>query len=445
MAHQLGQGVGAGGRGRWHRAARLTAAATAVALLAAACGGGSSGAKTATAPVGNGQTASSAGSATDGGGTPGGATSSSSSAAPPMVLTANPVDGTKGADPAKGIQISTAGGKLESVVATDAGGKTVAGAMAADGSSWTSTGTLAISSSYTVTAKAQDGSGAEKTTTSKFTTLSPEKRLGLSHYAPDDGMTVGVGQPVAVYFTNPPNSKNRDAVEKAMTVTTTPHVDGAWSWVSATEADWRPQNYWQPGTKVKVHMGLNGVKAGDVTYGSFTKDFAFTIGDAVISTVDLMKDKMTVTKNGQVLRVIPVSAGEVPRHPTWSGKMVVLEKDASLQMTSASVNFTDASDFYDLPVKDAVKITDSGTFLHAAPWNAGKFGHVNGSHGCIGMGSDDAAWFFSQVKVGDVVDVQKSANTKDNVTTNPMPGFDDWNLSWDQWLKNSAAGVQTAQ
>jgi lipoprotein-anchoring transpeptidase ErfK/SrfK len=444
VAHQLGQGVGAGGRGRWHRAARLTAAATAVALLAAACGGGSSGTKTATTPVGNGQTASSAGSAAGGGSTPGGATSSSSPAAPPMVLTANPADGFKGADPSKGIQISVAGGKLESVTAADANGKTVAGALAADGSSWASTGTLAISSSYTVTAKALDASGAERTTASKFTTLTPEKRLGLSHYSPDDGMTVGVGQPVAVYFTNAPNSKNRDAVEKAMTVTTTPHVDGAWSWVGATEADWRPQSYWQPGTKVQVHMGLNGVKAGDITYGSFTKDFSFTIGDSVVSTVDLVKDQMTVKKNGQVLRTIPVSGGEVPKHMTWSGKMVVLEKDATLQMTSASVNFTDASDFYDLKVQSAVKITDSGTFLHAAPWNTGKFGHVNGSHGCIGMSLDDASWFFNTVKVGDVVEVLKSSSTKDNVTTNPMPGFDDWNLSWDQWLKNSAAGVQAA-
>lgn len=444
MAHQLGQGGSAGGR-RTRRAAALTAAAAAVALLTAACGGGSSGTKTATAPVGNGQTASSSG-AVAGGSTPAGTTSSSSSpAAPPMVLTANPADGTKGADPSKGIQISAAGGKLESVSAADAAGKTVAGTMAADGSSWTSTGTLAISSNYTVTAKALDASGAEKTTTAKFSTLVPQKKLGLDHYMPDDGTTVGVGQPVSIVFTNAPNEKNRDAVEKAMTVTTTPHVDGAWSWVGAKQVDWRPKDYWAPGTKVQVHMGLNGVKAGDVTYGSYTKDFSFTIGDALISTVDLAKDQMTVTKNGQVIKTIPVSGGEVPKHMTWSGKMVVLEKDSTLQMTSASVNFTDASDFYDLKVQDAVKLTDSGTFVHAAPWNEGKFGRVNGSHGCIGMSLDNAAWFFGQVKIGDVVEVLKNSASKDNVTSNSNPGFDDWNLSWDQWLKGSATGVSAPQ
>ncbi|MEY9929529.1 lipoprotein-anchoring transpeptidase ErfK/SrfK [Catenulispora sp. GP43] len=436
MAHQIGHGGTAGGGRRWRRAAQWTASAAAVALLAGACGG-SSGGKTAAAPVGDGQTASSGSS-----GGANGAAAPSSSAAQPMTLSASPADGTQGADPGKGIQVAAVNGKLESVTAADASGKTVAGALAADGSSWASTGNLAISSTYTVVVKAQDGSGGEKTTTSKFTTLTPGKRLGLDHYVPDNGTTVGVGQPVAVFFTNAPNEKDRAAVEKAMTVTTTPHVDGAWNWRSDTEADWRPQSYWQPGTKVQVHLGLNGVKAGETTYGSFTKDFSFTIGDSVISTVDLVKDKMTVTKNGQVLRTIPVSAGEVPKHPTWSGKMVVLEKDASLQMTSASVNFTDASDFYDLKVQDAVKLTSSGTFVHAAPWNDGKFGRVNSSHGCIGMSLDDAAWFFNTVKIGDVVDVLQSANTKSNVTTNPNPGFDDWNLSWSQWLKGSGAGVQ---
>ncbi|MEY9863507.1 lipoprotein-anchoring transpeptidase ErfK/SrfK [Catenulispora sp. GAS73] len=446
MAHRIGQGVTAGGRRRWRRAAQWTAGAAAVALLTAACGG-SSGGKSAGAPVGDGKTASTGTSGGASGGANGGANpaSPSSSTALPLALSTSPADGAAGVDPAKGIQINAVNGKLESVTATDAAGKTVSGALAADGSSWASSGTLAISSTYTVVAKAQDGSGAEKTTTSKFTTLTPGKRLGLDHYVPDNGTTVGVGQPVAVFFTNAPNEKDRAAVEKAMTVTTTPHVDGAWNWRGDTEADWRPQGYWQPGTKVQVHLGLNGVKAGQTTYGSFTKDFSFTVGDSVISTVDLVKDKMTVTKNGQVLRTIPVSAGEVPKHPTWSGKMVILDKFPKLQMTSASVNFTDASDFYDLPVQYAVKITDSGTFLHAAPWNDGKFGHVNSSHGCIGMSLDDAAWFYNTVKPGDVVDVQQSANTKPNVTTNSMPGFDDWNLSWSDWLKGSAAGVQAAQ
>jgi lipoprotein-anchoring transpeptidase ErfK/SrfK len=430
-AHGSRGAAGLGGRS-WRRAVHFTAVAAAAALLTAACGG-SSGAKPSTqGPVGGDST-------TSAGATPPAATTP---AAPPVVLTANPADGAKDADPSKGIQISAAGGKLTDVAATDAAGKKVDGKMAADGSSWSSSGTLAISSSYTVQAKAADVSGAEKTTTSKFTTLTPQKRMGLNHYVPNDGATVGVGEPVAVFFTNAPNEKSRDAVEKAMTVTTTPHVDGAWNWRGATEVDWRPKDYWAPGTKVAVHLGLNGVKAGDITYGSFTKDFSFTIGSSVISTVDLEKHTMTVRQDGQVVKTILVSGG-ASNHLTWSGKMVVLDKISHIVMKSSSVGFTDAADFYDQPIDDAVRLTDSGTYVHAAPWRHPSFGKENVSHGCIGMDLDPAKWYFDLSKPGDIVEVLKSSQTKDNVTTNSSPGFDDWNLTWDQWLKGSATGVPT--
>ena len=147
------------------------------------------------------------------------------------------------------------------MAAQDSKGNKVAGMLAADGSSWASSGTLNISSSYTVTGKALDSTGAEKNISAKFTTLTPAKRLGLQSYFPNNNETVGVGQPISVNFTNPPNSKDRANVEKAMTVTTTPHVDGAWSWITATQADWRPQSYWESGTKVAVQMNLNGVQA----------------------------------------------------------------------------------------------------------------------------------------------------------------------------------------
>lgn len=136
MAHRIGQGVTAGGPRRWRRAAQWTAGAAAVALLTAACGGSSSG-KSAGAPVGDGQTASSGTS----GGASGGANSGTNAGAPstpapqPVTLSTSPADGAAGVDPAKGIQINAVNGKLESVTATDAAGKAVTGALAADGSS----------------------------------------------------------------------------------------------------------------------------------------------------------------------------------------------------------------------------------------------------------------------------------------------------------------------
>ena len=164
VAHHIGQGVTAGGRRRWRRAAQWTAAAAAVALLAGACGGSSGGKSRGGAGGGRADDLGSVPSLAAGSRAPavGAASASSSAPAQPMVLSASPADGTKGADPAKGIQINAANGKLQSVTATDASGKAVSGALAADGSSWASTGTLAISSTYTVVAKAQDASGGRE-------------------------------------------------------------------------------------------------------------------------------------------------------------------------------------------------------------------------------------------------------------------------------------------
>lgn len=437
MARQHSQSVSAGvSTARLRRAVQFAAIASAATLLTAACG---SSAKTVGAsPGGNGAQAGQSSSAA------GGATPSPTSAVPTanLVLTDNPADGVKGADPSKGIQVSAAGGQLESVTAADSTGHAVQGTLAADGSSWSSTGTLAISSSYTVQAKAKDGSGAEKTTTSTFTTLTPQKKLGLDHYFPDDGMTVGVGQPVAVYFTHAPAESGRAAVEKAMTVTTTPHVDGAWSWMSPTQVDWRPQGYWASGTKVAVAMNLNGVKAGDITYGSFTRSFGFTIGVDQRAVIDAKNFHMTVTSGGQVVKTIPTDAGKAG-FSTWGGTMVVLDKESVIEMKSCSVpGFSctpGGATYYDLKVYNDVHLTTSGTYIHQAEWDS-NIGTDNTSHGCVHLKPADATWFYNFIHVGDPVTINGEPDQ-----VHQGNGYTDWNEDWPTWLKGSAAGLSAGQ
>jgi len=84
-------------------------------------------------------------------------------------------------------------------------------------------------------------------------------------------------------------------------------------------------------------------------------------------------------------------------------------------------------------VKWDVQLTPSGTYAHAAPWNEGKFGVVNGSHGCIGMSTSDAKWFYDQVRLGDPVTV---VNSVDTVATNN--GYGGWNVGWATWQQGSA-------
>ncbi|WP_449353488.1 L,D-transpeptidase [Streptomyces shaanxiensis] len=94
-----------------------------------------------------------------------------------------------------------------------------------------------------------------------------------------------------------------------------------------------------------------------------------------------------------------------------------------------------SSESYDLPVYYATRVTWSGEYVHAAPWSVGSQGYANVSHGCTGMSTANAEWFFETVHEGDVVKVVNS----DGHTMEPFGnGFGDWNLDWKKWREGSA-------
>ncbi|HKE49933.1 MAG TPA: L,D-transpeptidase, partial [Actinomycetes bacterium] len=82
-----------------------------------------------------------------------------------------------------------------------------------------------------------------------------------------------------------------------------------------------------------------------------------------------------------------------------------------------------------------VAVTNSGEFLHAAPWSAPYHGIANVSHGCVGMSTENGKWFYEHSIRGDVVDTV--GTSKPMELTN---GYGDWNLTWSQWLAGSALG-----
>ena len=142
---------------------------------------------------------------------------------------------------------------------------------------------------------------------------------------------------------------------------------------------------------------------------------------------------MTVSLNGQVVRVMKASMGK-PGFDTRNGTFVVLEKFANRVMDSATVDLPPGTPPYKTAVKDAVRITNSGTFTHGAPWSVRSQGRANVSHGCVNLSPVDAHWYFLQAKRGDVVTVVNS-------TTGPNlsdAGSQDWNMTFDQWKAGSA-------
>ena len=351
----------------------------------------------------------------------------------PAVLLVRPGSGGTQVPVGQKVTVRVRRGSLTSVDVTSPGPGRLTGTWSRDRSAWTSDTPLAPGATYTVKADGRTSGGSALGRTASFTTEAPENSF-VGEYFPDKGATVGVAMPVSITFDKP--IRDKAAVQRKLTVTASPAVEGAWNWLKdrngKDRVDYRPEKYWRPGTRLTLRMDLAGVNAGGGLYGTQQRVVHFRIGDAVTSTMDAAGKTMTVARNGRTLRTLNVSSGK-KGYETWNGTMVVLGKVPTIRMDSSTVRIF-GPEAYDLgSVRWDVQLTPSGTYVHSAPWNAGKFGLVNGSHGCIGMSTDDARWFYEQVGPGDPVTVVHSVDT---VAVNN--GYGDWNVDWATWKRGSA-------
>lgn len=358
-------------------------------------------------------------------------------------VTITPKDGKDNVGIEGDVKVSAKGGKLTKVtlVATG-GGAEVSGSMSGDGSSWEPEGKLELATKYKLSATAADKEGRKETKHSSFTTLSPQNTF-IGFFTPEDGSTVGVGMPVSINFNKA--IANKADVQKNITVTSSSGQEVVGHWFNDTRLDFRPEDYWQAGSKVTLGLRLKGVEASKDVYGLQSKDVTFNIGRSQVSTVDVNTKKMTVVRDGKVLKTVLISAGSA-ENPTYNGAMVISEKLKETRMNGATVGFTkkDGKGEYDIPdVPHAMRLSTSGTFIHGNYWGSGVFGRVNTSHGCVGLQDvkgagdkgTDGAWFFENSMIGDVV---KVVNSPDK-TISPSNGLNGWNMSWSDWKAGSAA------
>ncbi len=330
------------------------------------------------------------------------------------------------------VTVTVAEGKLAQVKVTDAKGTELPGKIADDGKTWTSERNAPPGAEYKVEAQNTESQSA----TTQFKTSAADKVNKVSINIPK-GSTVGVAMPVSIVFDNP--VANKAEVEKQLKVTTSNNTEGSWGWIKDysgnDRVDWRPKEYWKSGTDVKVEMNLNGVDSGKGG-GLFAKDYntEFKIGKDRRIEVSLDTKKMSVTQDGQAQKTIPISAGTPGgKKASWSGKMVIMTKEGTIRMDSQTVGLDDA---YDKMVDYSMRLTWSGMYAHAAPWNSGNFGRANSSSGCVGMSDADAKDFFAQSQIGDPFEVVGSGSKGNADIGN---GYGEWNLSWDQWKAKSAA------
>jgi lipoprotein-anchoring transpeptidase ErfK/SrfK len=342
-----------------------------------------------------------------------------------------PADGADKVRPDAQIVVRAKNGTLADVSVSGTDGTVLAGSLNADRTAWTSDGLLTLSTRYIASARAVDAKNRSTTTMTTFSTLTPSKILKTS-ISPLNGSTVGVGMPIIVRFNAP--VENRAAVEETLKVSSTPDVVGAWYWMGDQEVHWRPKEYWPAHTAVSLHVGLAGVDAGDGVWGQKDRTVKFATGAATVSVVDVRAKRMTVRRDGKVIRTIPVTTGKAG-FLTRNGTKVVIEKFRTKVMDAATLNVSrDDPDYYRIDnVPYALRVTFSGEFVHGAPWSVGSQGRANVSHGCVGMSVADAKWLFGQSRVGDIVQVVGSPRHLESGN-----GWTDWNVPWSTWLSGSA-------
>ncbi|WP_055493621.1 Ig-like domain-containing protein [Streptomyces sp. TP-A0356] len=359
--------------------------------------------------------------------------------APKDAIHVTPDDGSKDVRADRRLRVRVRDGRLESVTVVrsqDGQDSRVPGHLSDDGRVWEPDDRrLALAAKYTVNAVSLDGYGRRAARHTTFTTFVPAKRF-IGYVTPENHATVGTGMIVSLLFNR--RIADRAAVERAIRVTASPDVEIRPHWFGGDRLDFRPERYWKPGTRVTVALRLRDVEGAPGVFGVQYRTVSFTVGRSQVSLVDAAAHTMRVRRDGEPVHTVPITAG-APRTTTYNGKMVVMERLEVTRMNSRTVGFGGEYDIPDVP--HAMRLTDSGTFVHGNYWAPQAPGRVNVSHGCVGLrdvrggGSDTPArWFFDRSLVGDVIEV---VHSKDRQVA-PDNGLGGWNMSWHDWKAGGA-------
>ncbi|MBT2224411.1 L,D-transpeptidase [Nonomuraea sp. NEAU-A123] len=248
---------------------------------------------------------------------------------------------------------------------------------------------------------------------------------------------VGVGFPIIVTFDR--KVTDRAAAEAALQVQADRPVDGAWRWVTDRKVVYRTKTYWRPHQKVQLNARLSQIPGNEAA-----KDVSrrFAVGYSNISVVNTRSHVMKVRRDGKLVKSIPISAGRggmpkngVDVYLTTSGTHLTMNKKPMETMTSAWMGVTDPKDprYYKEEIPWAVRISDSGEYVHQSAGYYQYLGRSNQSHGCVRATPAGAKWFYGIAQRGDVV---KITGTKRKLDW--RNGWSYWQLNWTEWKKGSA-------
>lgn len=340
-----------------------------------------------------------------------------------------PGDGADDVAPTAPVRVTVTDGTIDSVALTNPQGRQVEGRLSEDRTTWTTTEPLGYSKTYTWSGSASGIDGQPRAIAGSFRTLTPARVVG-GQLNVADGSTYGVAMPVALTFSSPVADKA--AVERALSVQTSVPTEGSWAWLSDTRVHWRPKTYFAPGTQVRVAANLYGLPMGDGAWGGDDVSSAFTVGRSYVLRGDTRTHRLMAFADGVKVADYPVSYGldSDPGRVTHSGTHVVMQKYATYYMSNPRY------DYQNVEARWAVRISNNGEFLHAAPWSVRQQGNTNVSHGCVNLAPGDAEAVFNAVLPGDPVEIVGSTQQLGAEDGN----YYDWTVPWEAWTAKSALG-----
>ncbi|WP_412482349.1 L,D-transpeptidase [Mycolicibacterium frederiksbergense] len=352
--------------------------------------------------------------------------------APTITLT--PDDASADVVPTAAAGVTVSDGWFQRISLTNAAGEPVDGKLNRDRTEFTVTEPLGYGGDYTWAGSVVGRDGQAVPVTGGFSTVNPQTTVsGVFQLA--DHQTVGVAAPIILQFDAAIADADKATVEKALTVTTTPEVEGSWAWlpdeVGGSRVHWRTKDYYPTGTTVHVDANLYGVSFGPDAYGAADSTLDFTIGRRQVVRAEASSHRIQVLDGaGAVIMDFPCSYGEgdLDRNVTRSGIHVVTEKYEDFYMTNPAAGYANVRERF------AVRISNNGEFIHANPASSGAQGNTNVTNGCINLSLTDAEQYFNTAMYGDPVEV-----TGTRIDLSYADGdIWDWAVPWSEWASMSA-------
>ena len=240
------------------------------------------------------------------------------------------------------------------------------------------------------------------------------------------GRAYGVGMPVVAYFSQRFTDARAFSAATTVTVNGKP-MQGAWYFERSRqgpgpiEGHFRLRTYWPGRAKVHVAVAARGLPAGAGLHFANDFTFDFATGPQTVATVDAARHLLTVTTDGKPIGKYPVSLG-AGSTPTASGVKVIMQKGSPVCMSGPG--------YRECGVQYTQRLTNTGEYLHAAPWNTANIkAGIDSSNGCTNLLKGDARRLYAELQVGDPVLYPNATGPLMTMSE----GYGDWDVPWPLW------------